>query len=239
MKKIVLSALLVAMVNILAAQNVFNDANVEVRHVNTFHAIHISNAFEVFLSQGNEEVVAVSASDKDLVSHIKTVVQNGELQIWLEDNQGWKHRFGNRRLRAYISVKDLDHLKGSGASVIKVQGTLSVPDLDVELSGATDLNGALNVANAFKVHLSGASDLKITGVARDANFELNGASNIKAYDFTAGTLTLEASGASDVHITVEKELSARLSGASSLSYKGAATATDVHTSGASSISHKS
>src|SRR5205085_1364293 len=105
----------------------------------------------------------------DLVSHIKTTVEKGELRIRLDDNNlSWKRRLGNRRLKAYISVRDLDHLEGSGACVIKVVGTLSVPALDVELSGATDLNGALNVSNAFKVHLSGASDLKITGVARDA-----------------------------------------------------------------------
>jgi hypothetical protein len=42
-----------------------------------------------------------------------------------------------------------------------------------------------------------------------------------------------------VRITVDKELSARLSGASNVSYKGAALIRDIKTSGASNISRKS
>jgi hypothetical protein len=69
--------------------------------------------------------------------------------------------------------------------------------------------------------------------------DVSGASDIKAYDFTTTTCNIEASGASGVRITVDKELSAKLSGASNVTYKGGALIRDIKTSGASSVSRKS
>jgi hypothetical protein len=107
------------------------------------------------------------------------------------------------------------------------------------LSGASDLSGELNVSGALDANLSGASDMDITGSAQSVTIDASGASDVKAYDFTTNTCKVDASGASGVRITVDKELSATLSGASSVNYKGAALIRDIKTSGASSVSRKS
>jgi hypothetical protein len=109
----------------------------------------------------------------------------------------------------------------------------------MHLSGATDLSGELIVDGNLEIDLSGASDLTISGSAQNVTIDASGASDVKAYDFTTNTCNVEASGASGVRITVDKELSARLSGASNVSYKGAALIRDIKTSGASNISRKS
>jgi hypothetical protein len=44
-----------------AQKTVINDPNASVRNNITFHAIEVSNAINLYLSQGNEETVAVSA----------------------------------------------------------------------------------------------------------------------------------------------------------------------------------
>jgi len=46
------------------AQLTINDPNAEVREAKNFHAISVSNAFDVFIAQGSEEAVAVSALDQ-------------------------------------------------------------------------------------------------------------------------------------------------------------------------------
>jgi hypothetical protein len=81
--------------------------------------------------------------------------------------------------------------------------------------------------------------MDITGSAHSVTINASGASDVKAYNFTTTTCNVDASGASGVRITVDKELSAKLSGASNVSYKGAAMIRDIKTSGASSISRKS
>ena len=136
-------------------------------------------------------------------------------------------------------MKTLERIKASGACDIKIDGTLNASSLTVEMSGASDLTGKINVSNTLDVKLSGASDLTLTGIADQAKIDVNGASEVKAYDFSTSNCSIEASGASSVQITVDKELSAQISGASSVRYKGTANIKDIKTSGASSISRKS
>jgi hypothetical protein len=51
----------------LYAQQV-NDPNAEVREAKNFHGISLSSAFDVYISQSNEEAVAVSAARSNTVS---------------------------------------------------------------------------------------------------------------------------------------------------------------------------
>jgi len=218
------------------SQKVVNDANAEARTVGSFHAIQISNAFEVLITQNAQEGVAVSANNKEDISGIKTSVDNGVLKIWF-DQKGWWPK--NRKLKAYISIKNVDEIKAGGASNIKIDGSLSSSGLKLDFSGASDLKGKLNVNGLLDIHVSGASDVQIDGTADEVRIDASGASDVKAYDFRTTNCTVDASGASSIKITVDKELSAKLSGASSVSYKGTAMIRDIKTSGASSISRKS
>lgn len=218
------------------SQKVVNDANAEARTVGSFHAIQISNAFEVLISQNAQEGLAVSANNKEDISGIKTSVDNGILKIWF-DQKGWWPK--NRKLKAYISIKNVDEIKAGGASNIKIDGSLSSSALKLDFSGASDLKGKLNVNGLLDIHVSGASDVQIDGTADEVKIDASGASDVKAYDFRTTNCTVDASGASSIKITVDKELSAKLSGASSVSYKGTALIRDIKTSGASSISRKS
>lgn len=237
MKKIFSAFLLLFFATAVLAQKVVNDVNAEARPVGSFHAVSISHAFKVIITQGAEEGLAVSANDKEDLQYIKTAVENGVLKIWVDDKRKFWPK--NRKLRAYISAKTLDAISASGASDIDIEGTFNASSMKINLSGASDLSGRLVVSGNLNVDLSGASDITISGSAQTAEFDLSGASDVKGYEFSTVTCNVEASGACGVHITVDKELSARLSGASSVSYKGTGTVRDIRTSGASSISRKS
>jgi hypothetical protein len=237
MKKLFTLILVVLAFVAASAQKTVYDPNAEVRTVGSFHAVQLSHAFSVIITQGSEEAVAVSAADKDLMAHIKTKVENGVLKIGFENDKKWNAR--NPKLKAYISVKNLDAIRASGACEVKIEGTLNAPSLKIELSGASDLTGKINVSDKLDAHLSGASDLSLTGIADNATIDVNGASEMKAYDFTTSNCKIEASGASSVQITVDKELSANVSGASNVRYKGTGMIRDIKTSGAGSISRKS
>ena len=236
MKKILFSLFLLATYTV-SAQKTINDPNAEARAVSSFHALQISHAFDVVLTQGNEEGLAVSANDKEDIPKIKTSVENGTLRIWFDEDKKWWPK--NRKLKAYVSVKSLDLIKAGGATDINIEGGLKVPSLKLELSGASDLEGMLTVSGEMSVRLSGASDITISGAADKVTIDASGASDVKAFDFTANTCSVDASGASSVRITADKEMSVKLSGASSVNYKGNASIRDIKTSGASSISRKS
>lgn len=236
MKKFLLVLMAAACVAGAQAQKTFNDPNAEVRNVSGFHAIRISNAIDLYLTQSGTETVAVSASEDKYRDRIKTVVENGVLRIWY-DNDNWKWNTGNKKLKAYVSIKEIDKLTASGACDVMIDGVLRSNSLDVDLAGASDLRGTLEIGT-LNIDQSGASDASVSGRASSLKIELAGASTFKGFDLSVQNCQAHASGASDIRITVTKELNARASGASSIHYKGDAVIRDLHSSGASSVSKK-
>jgi len=228
----------------LTAQNIVNDPEAEKRNVGSFHAIQVSNAFDVYLTQGNEEALAVSASKPEYKDRIITKVENGVLIIKFDnENKFWKGWNGDKlKLKVYIAFKNIDKLNVSGACDVRLLTSLKAADLRIQLSGASDFkmetSEFLNV-DKLDVEISGASDITLRGKAGQLKIDASGASDFKGYDLVTTHCEAEASGASSIQITVSKELSAVASGASSVYYKGEGLIRNIKTSGASSISRKS
>ena len=219
-----------------AQKTVIEDPNAVLRPVKGYHGIEVSSAISLYLSPGDQETVAVSARDVKWRDRIRTEVVDGILKIWL-DAKGWS--LGNNKLKAYVSFTTLDKLNASGASDVYVDGVISGSTLSISLSGASDFKGAIKVGD-LRLDQSGASDAHITGVVAGlATIESAGASDVKGYDLVIQSCNAHATGASDIHITVNKELNANASGASSIYYKGEGVVRDLHSSGASSVSKKS
>ncbi|MCC7401823.1 MAG: DUF2807 domain-containing protein [Chitinophagaceae bacterium] len=238
MKKILGLIFATAIFSIASAQKVINDVNAEKRNVSGFHGISVSGGMDLYLSQG-DEALAVSASEAKYRDRIKTEVKDGILNIWYENNNNVRIDWGNRKLKVYISYKDLDQIKASGACDLLVIGDMKADDLRIDLSGASDLKGGKLVAKNLEIRLSGASDLKMSGNAEKVKVDASGASDFKAYEFTADFCAVQATGASSIHITVNKEISIKASGASDVFYKGEAIIRDLKISGASNVSKKS
>jgi len=239
MKKIQVMLMGMLVSTVLFAQTI-NDANAEPRNLSGFHVIKISNAFTVYISQGNEDAVAISASKAEYREKIITKVENGVLIIRFDDDKKfWKGWNGDKtKLKAYISVKKIDRLDVSGACDVFFEEGISSEDLIVRLSGASDLKGKID-AKKLSFDISGASDATISGNAAELSVEASGASDFKGFDMTTNYCTAEASGASSVNITVNKELNAKASGASSVRFKGEGLIRDIKTSGASNVTRKS
>ena len=216
-----------------AQKTIVNDANAEVRSLNeSFHSIKISGGIDLYLSQYETESIAVSASADKYKNDIKTVVENGVLRIYFDGNN-WNGS-GNKKLKVYVSFKNLDRLQASGACDVQVAGNINVPDLSLSMSGASEFKGAVSV-NKLSLDLSGASDAKISGTAATVNIESSGASDVKGYELITENCTVRASGASDVNITVNKEMKVSASGASDIFYKGDCVIKEIHSSGASTF----
>ena len=220
-----------------AQKDIINDPNAELRTINgSFTKIKVSNAIDLYLTQSETEAVAVSATENYIKENIRTIVEDGTLKIYYEGSKGI-FGFKKRKMRAYVSFRQLEKLYASGASDVQVSGMISGNSLALIMSGASDFKGAVNLSE-LSMELSGASDVTIKGIATILTIESSGASDVKGYDLIADKCTAKASGASDVHITVTKELNANASGASDILYKGEAVLKENHSSGASNVSKK-
>jgi hypothetical protein len=238
MKKIFLFLLVLITANISRAQNeIVVDPNASLRTLSgNFSTIKISGGIDLYLSQSDDVAIAVSAAEEKYKDAIKTTIENGVLKIYYEGDKGW--RMKDKKLRAYVSFKNLEKLDASGACGVIVSGTITTTSLDLVLSGASGFKGAVKL-NSLKLNLSGASDVKISGTANTVDIASSGASDVDGYDLVTDICNAKASGASDINITVNKELNASASGASEIHFKGSGLIKDMHSSGASSIGRKS
>jgi Putative auto-transporter adhesin, head GIN domain len=240
MKKLIATVFMACVVLAAFAQKeIVNDANAETRTIKAgFTSIRISGGIDLFLSQGDNEAVAVSALEQKFKDDIKTVVENNTLRIYYDgDNKGWNKSWKNKKLRVYVSFKNLEKIEASGACDVQIAGVIKGASLLLNMSGASDFKGKVQLEN-LKMELSGASDVKIGGSATTVKIESSGASDVKGEDLVTDFCTAKASGASDINITVNKEITASASGASDINYRGNAQVKEKHASGASSVNKK-
>jgi hypothetical protein len=220
------------------AQEIVYDPNAEVRPVTAFSAMEVSGTISVYLSQGNQAAIAISAGEEKYNSKIKTEVKDGVLRISVDAGLWNGFSLSNRKLKAYVSVVDLNRIEVSGASLVSISGALKTNALKLEVSGASEMKGAVDVKN-LTVDASGASVFKITGKAESGNISASGAAKVNAFDLQLQHGKVDAAGASHVTIMATKELSANASGGSSVQYRGEAALRSLNASGGASIKKKS
>ena len=238
MKKITISSIIMLFCISAFSQDtksVVYDANAEIRKVDNFTAIEVSNAITLYLSQGNENAVAISGDGSATKEKIKTEVKNGVLKIYVESGIWNKWSWGDKKIKAYVTIKEISQLIASGACSVKITDKLNANNLRVEASGASNIKGELKAASLV-VKLRNASTMTLSGVADNIQIDASNASNLKAMDLVANSCSAEASGASSIRINVTKEFSkVHASGASSIHYKGDASVKNFEASGSSSI----
>src|ERR1700749_4697212 len=110
----------------LNAQKTINDPNAQVRSASGYHGVSVSGSIELFLTQGNDESVVISADDTNIRDKVITEVDDGILRIYLERNKNkiqidWPNQ---KKIRAYVSVKDIDYLSSSGSGKMHIEGNI-------------------------------------------------------------------------------------------------------------------
>ncbi len=227
--------LLTAFFTTTYGQTIINDKNAEIRNVGDFWGIKVSGGIDVYLSQSSENALAISASTQKMKDDIDTRIVNGILVI--SYNSKSYSMKGKRNLRAYISFKNLQSLEGNGACTFNIQETLKSNAFKINLSGACELKGKMDVKD-MDAKLSGASTVKASGKVTNLKLEASGASDMKNFDLQVENFIADLSGASDVKILISNSITVKASGASSLNYSGNPEKVTVHTSGASSVTQR-
>jgi hypothetical protein len=219
------------------AGKVISDKNAQKRNVQGFHGIEISSGVDLYLSQGGEEAVAISASDPEVRDRIITEVSGGILHIYIESRVWHWNDWGHRHLKAYVSVRQIDQLSAHGGSDVYIQDAIRSDNLKLHLSGGSDLRGRLNVGD-LDVSQSGGSDAYVSGTAQTLHVRTSGGSDYHGYDLAADNCDVEASGGSDIYLTVNKELKASAHGGSDVHYKGSGSLRNASTGGSGSVSRR-
>lgn len=238
MKHFILLISIISTGFVARSQNLVYDENAEVRTIDKFSGVELSGSMFLYISQGNATALAVSAGEGKYNEKIKTEVKNGVLKISVEGGVWNGFNWTNRKLRAYLTVTDINSLDVSGASYLSISGTLKANDLKLDVSGASEIKGIVD-ANKLDMDISGASVAKLSGTAKEAMIDASGAAKIDSYNLVIDNCKASCSGAANVKVTVNNELNADASGGSVIYYKGTGVGKVLNTSAGASIKSRS
>ena len=198
---------------LIGAQDISFDGSVQDTEAIT--EIHASHIYRVKISYGAESTVRIEASE-EIKPYMEVSLHNGKLKLGMDQ----RVNFGKRGLRdaeidVYVTLANLEVLRTSGASRVDANDIRSSDRLEIDMSGA--------------------SRVDISGQAPSLRLELSGAANLDGDDLIVQRLHAQVSGAARGDITAKESITARVSGAGNLRYKGSPRERDIDTSGAGSV----
>ncbi len=205
---------------------------IENREVSSFDRVKLSSALTVNIVCADVQTLEIKA-DESLIGDVKTEVNNGVLSVYLEGKHVlWSKK---RKIEVNITVPSLNSMDVSGACNVDVKG-FAAEDFHLIASGASDidLNG-ITAKGEMKLEVSGASNVRVSGVADKIVIRASGASDVSAMKVNANIADVRASGASDIDVTAFHEIYASGNGASDIDYYGNPKTVDLNSSGASDI----
>ncbi|MEP6748012.1 MAG: head GIN domain-containing protein [Bacteroidota bacterium] len=239
MKKILFFLLANLAVAIGVAQDkIINDANAEARTVSGFHGIRISQGIQLIMKQGSTEAVAVSAASKEDRDNIKTEVEGGVLKIYYDAKWYKNWNSNGRKLKAYVSFKQIDLLHGSSGSFTIIDGNMSGNNMKIELSSGADFKGAVEVGSLSIDGGSGAT-AHVSGKVQSVTIEASSGAGVYGYELVSEKCDADASSGGVIEVSVNKELSAEASSGGDIRYKGNGVITKVSTGSGGSIKKNS
>ena len=225
-----LSLLTIISLQTFAQDAVINDANVEKRSLSgSFTAIKVSDGIDLYLSQGNTESIAVSASDPKYLERFKTVVDNGVLKIYYDNSAVIWNSNDRRKLKAYVSFKMLEKLNASSGASVDAKNILNLAYLDMHLSSGAQFNGEVKIGE-MSVDQNSGSEVNITGSVEKIKVNMSSGAIFKGYDLNAEYCEAKASSGGEARVNVNKELAAKASSGGGIKYKGNASIKDLDVS---------
>ena len=235
MKRIIFSLLSIISLNVFAQDAIVKDDNAEKRDLSgSFTAIKVSNGIDLYLSQGNDESVAVSASEPKYLERLKTVIENGTLKIYYEKNDfNWTNT-GKRKLKAYVSFKTLEKLNASSGADVHVTGAIKADKLEMDFSSGANFKGEIETG-ALEVEQSSGAEITATGKAAKLIVSANSGASFKGFDFASEYCDAKATSGADVKINVSKEINAKANSGGGIKYKGDGGIKDLSVSSGGSV----
>ena len=138
------------------------------------------------------------------------------------------------------SQKALDEIAVSGASSVVVEQPLRAADVEIDLSGASNLVASV-YATEGSVNLSGSSRADLQGEVRELKVGISGASQVCSnkqdgqFALRADEVNGHLSGSSALSVHSDGAIRCSVSGASTIYFTGNADTSDTDCTGASVI----
>jgi hypothetical protein len=180
----------------------------ERREVPAFTGLEVGGFFEVEVTAGKPQSVELSGDD-NILPLVTTEVRSGVLVVSTRERV-----LPRQPLKLVVSVSKLTQLGISGAGSARASGIDAVD---------------------FKFRLSGAASATVSGAVKTLYAGISGAGGLHASDLRAEAVEVRISGAASAEVHATRSLTARISGAGHVRYRGKPAEVKPEVSGVGSV----
>lgn len=199
----------------------------ETRKVGSFTGISASVSTEVEVRIGATLSIVVEADD-NIISAVRTEVENGILEIGLEDNIS----INRAHIKVVVTAPYLTEISASSSADVTVIDLLRY-DGDIKLEANSSASIKLKVdASNIEADASSSGSIEISGRAINANYSASSSGDVEAFKLECETVIASASSSGDIEANASKSLKAEANSSGSITYKGnASVEKDISSSG--------
>lgn len=202
----------------------------ESRYTRSFEEITLNIPADVYIYQGNDEVVTIDAQG-NVIDVIDTDVHSGELEISFADRVVVKKY---ERIKIYITTKDLTAVRISGSGNVYNDTPILTDELTLRISGSGEIDLHDLDTPLVDASISGSGKLYLSGFTKDETFRISGSGDIYAFNLLSEKADVNISGSGEAELMADHYLYANISGSGSIYYKGHPDI-DSHISGSGRI----
>ena len=204
--------------------------------VSEFTELDVHSSIEVIVCDSAKDIHVIT--DESLLPYLLVSQRGKRLSIGYANGTCWTGTTVNRVL--VPSQKALNEIAVSGASSVVVEQPLRAADVEIDLSGASNLIASV-YATEGSVNLSGSSRADLQGEVRELKVGISGASQVCSekrdgqFALRADKVNGHLSGSSALSVHSDGAIRCSVSGASTIYFTGNANTSGTDCTGASVI----
>jgi hypothetical protein len=158
-------------------------------------------------------MVTIEAQE-NILAKIKTSVSSNRLRI--DEVNCLKSA---EPIKITVFLTELEELKVTGSANITIPDTLTVKNINLEVTGSGDINGKF-IAASIEAETTGSGDIVLAGSANKQVIRILGSGNVDAIKMPCNSSTVKVTGSGDVYVYAIESLDIKVNGSGTVHYKG-------------------
>lgn len=217
MKTILLFIVISALIcNLGNAQN-----RTEKRNTNPFTDVSLRVSANLYIEQGDEHSIEITASERTL-DKIIVEVNEGKLIIRFSFEDRWINDFNPGPIDIRVVTKNIYLLSLQGSGNIYVEKPIETHTLELNVSGSGDIKLSGVKCDKIDATITGSGDIVFDGHSAGKQIEIliAGSGDVKASEFEAEAAYIKIAGSGDSEVSASHFLDVSIYGSGNVRYNG-------------------
>ena len=168
----------------------------ENRNVGSFDKLSFGVPGKLYLKQGNTTQVVLEG-DPDVLDKVETEVSGGRLVIRAKD-KWFKWNWGNQKITAYVTMKDIRELGVGGSGSLIAEGRITSNSISLKVGGSGDLTIEMEANGEMEADVSGSGNMDVKGRSKGLKSNVSGSGKVRLSVNVNGDASFGISGSGKI-----------------------------------------